>query len=79
MAKVITSKKEAITLTRALVDEKLVDVFVDGGVITKVADAGELSPVGKVIDVEGKELYSGLFDIHCHGCPFLLSLWTVLE
>jgi N-acetylglucosamine-6-phosphate deacetylase len=68
MAKVITSEKKAFTLVNAKVDEKLVDVFVDGGVTVKVCDAGVSSPVGEIIDIEGKELYSGLFDIHCHGC-----------
>jgi len=68
MAKVITSKKQSFTLINAIVDDRACDVFVDGGVITRVADAGAILPVGEVIDIGGKELYPGLFDIHCHGC-----------
>ena len=68
MAKVITSRKKRFTLINAKVDEDICDIFVDGGVITKVLRAGECAPTGEIIDIGGKELYPGLFDIHCHGC-----------
>ena len=68
MAKVITSRKKSFTLINAKVDEDICDIFVDGGVITRVSSAGECAPTGEIIDISGKELYPGLFDIHCHGC-----------
>ncbi|WP_040766428.1 amidohydrolase [Tsukamurella sp. 1534] len=61
-------------LERARIDgDRLVDVDVDDGVVTRLSPARSTVPAGDVVDLDGRRLIPGLWDEHVHVRTWAVS------